>query len=341
MKADYHFHPNLHCKRPEKRLTLIWQAFQHHELDAVICTEHTYKNAPDAYRQLVHSKPEAASTHVFPGVELISREGKGIEIIAFAKEDWYDHHRQLLMPMTMGFGEIIDYLERSDLYWFIPHPFLIGNPLLRIFGNTNQLLNFLHYVPSIEVKNGCYEHLRSLIEALPLPIAIPLAIQLQKRSDLRFQLKDDHDYRFLAVGSDAHHPEDIGLHVDIPTQGNPICRESAFKILVTNCNVESIHLSPTSFSPRRLIHMCWTTFSESCMKREWRRYQNQHWAFNTAQPRASRLPPNVLDPQVKRQDIYKEMKNRRDQYRNEKVSYGNGHEWQSKATATKDEIDLI
>lgn len=92
MKTDYHFHPNLQAKNPEKRLRHIWDAITANRLDAIICTEHAYKNAPNAYRRLVAAKPENARTHIFPGAELITNEGKGIEIIAFAENDWYDHH---------------------------------------------------------------------------------------------------------------------------------------------------------------------------------------------------------------------------------------------------------
>ena len=116
MKADYHFHPNLHAKNPEKRLQRIWDAIIANELDAIICTEHAYKNAPDAYRRLIATKPANAKTYIFPGIELITNEGKGIEIIAFTENDWYDDHPLLLKPFAMNLSETSLYCSLEKLF---------------------------------------------------------------------------------------------------------------------------------------------------------------------------------------------------------------------------------
>jgi len=283
MKADYHFHPNLHAKKPEKRLQSLWKAIMSSGLDAIICTEHTYKNAPVSYRQFVQAKPADAKTHVFPGAELISKEGKGIEIIAFAEEDWYDNHPLILQPLTMSFSEMVAYLEQSELHWFIPHPFLLGNPLKRLCPSTEKMLDFLNSVPALEVQNGCYLLLEKLYRTLPWQwFREKQAVKFRSSVQLPPSLIPRGNHQFLAVGSDAHHPRDIGFHVDIPTQRNVTKRSEVFHALTTNTSVDNVYIPPQTLSIRHLLYTAWTTFSEACMKREWRRYEYQHQVFEVA-----------------------------------------------------------
>ena len=279
MRADYHFHPNLQAKRPEKRLQLIWDALQTQRLDAVICAEHTYKNAPSAYRKLMGAKPKSARTHVFPGAELISCEGKGIEIIAFAEGDWYDDHPLILQPLTMCFADMVTYLEQSNLYWFIPHPFLLGNPLKRLFPSSKKMLDFLKHVPAFEAQNGCYLLLERFYRSLPWHwFSDTQATRFHNSVHLTTSLLPNGEHQFLAIGSDAHHPRDIGFCVDIPTRGI-YDRSKAFHMLVTNTAVDNVYVPSQTLSLRHLLYTAWTTYSESCMKREWRRYEYQHRAF--------------------------------------------------------------
>lgn len=278
MKADYHFHPNLHAKMPEKRLKRIWEALKSQDIDAIVCSEHVYKNAPDAYRQLLGAKPHDAKTHVFPGAELITKEGKGIEIIAFAEHDWYDDHPKLLEPLTMSFKEMVDYLEASDLQWFIPHPFLLGNPLKKLYPGHEGLMEFLRTVPAYEIQNGCYLLLEEFYRMLPIRwFSHTQAAKFRDSVLLPPHRVPDGKHRFIAVGSDAHHPRDIGFCVDIPTEKPVTDRSEAFRFLTNNTAVENIHIPFQAFSLRHLMYTGWTTFSESCMKREWRRneYRNR------------------------------------------------------------------
>lgn len=285
MKADYHFHPNLHAKQPEKRLRELWDAISANDLGAIICTEHAYKNAPTAYRQLVHAQPSNATTHVFPGAELITKDGKGIEIIAFAEDDWYDEHPLILEPLTMSLAEMIAYLEASNLHWFIPHPFLRGNPLRRLFPDEDQMSDFLKRVPAIEIRNGCYLLLEKFFCSIPWSLLKNCESgKLCESVQLTSSMIPCGKYDFLAVGSDAHHPRDIGFSVDIPTHGNRPTREEAFRALVTNKTIDVVHIPPQCFSLRHLIYTGWTAFSEACMKREWKRYEYQHAAFSQTIP---------------------------------------------------------
>lgn len=286
MKADYHFHPNLHAKNPDKRICSIWDAIIENDLDAVICTEHAYKNAPDAYRKLIAAKPFNSKTHIYPGVELITNEGKGIEIIAFAKEDWYDDHPLILEPFAMNFSEMISYLQKSQLQWFIPHPFLPGNPLKKLFHDEDKMLSFLKQVPAFEMQNGCYLLLEKLFRYLPWSWLHKVELKLRNSVQLSPSLAQGN-HNFFAIGSDAHHPQDIGLYVDIPTTKQQPNRKEAFLALITNKTIDNVHIPSQCFSLRHLLYTCWTTYSEWCMKREWHRYAYQHEAFEI-EPAAQR-----------------------------------------------------
>ena len=278
MKADYHFHPNLHAKKPEKRLERIWEAISKHQLNAIICTEHVYKNAPDAYRRLVESKPADAKAHIFPGAELITRDGKGIEVIAFAEEDWYDEHPKLLEPFAFTLSEILGYLEKTDLHYFIPHPFLPGNPLRQFYPEKNAMNGFLRSLPAFEVSNGCYLLLEYFLDCIRFK---KIANALRQSVQIRLSGISEREraHRFIAVGSDAHHPRDMGFCVEIPS-AKGIGRHDAFSLITSNCDVRMIHIPKQALSLRHLLYTCWTTFSEYWMKREWRRYGYHHTSFS-------------------------------------------------------------
>ena len=279
MKTDYHFHPNLHAKNPEKRLRRIWDAITTSGLDAIICTEHAYKNAPDAYRRLIATKPTNAQAHIYPGVELITNEGKGIEIIAFAEHDWYDDHPLLLKPFAMNLSEMLTYLQDSDLQWFVPHPFLPGNPLKRLFPDEGSMLDFLSQVPAFEMQNGCYLLLEKFFEYMPWTWLHNVEKKLRDSVQLSQSLVKNGEHAFYAIGSDAHHPRDLGFYVDITTSKPQPNRTEAFQVLITNKTIDAVHVPSQCFSLRHLLYTGWTTFSESCMKREWHRYAYQHEVF--------------------------------------------------------------
>lgn len=280
MKIDYHFHPNLQAKCPDKRLGRLWDAIREHKIDAIICTEHVYKNAPDAYRRFIQAKPGDIDTCVFPGAELITKEGKGIEVIAFAEHNWYAEHPLLLQPLTLSLDEMIAYLQQSNLYWYIPHPFLIGNPLKKKYATEEAMQAFLASVPGVEMHNGCYLMLEEFYRKLPL--ALFHTHQAEKfRTSVQLSSVPGDGHAFLAVGSDAHHPRDVGFCLEVEGDASELSRTDLFEFMITNKQFQSVRIPQATFSLMHLLYTGWTTFSEYCMKREWRRYQNQHAAFTT------------------------------------------------------------
>ncbi len=268
MKADYHFHPNLQAKYARKRLRHIWAAFRKHQLDAVICAEHTFKNAPAAYRRLVKAKPANARTHVFPGAELVTKDGLGVDVIAFARDDWYDRHPRLLEPFSMSLQEMLAYLAASDLEYFIPHPYLIKNPLKEMYSTDEDMCAFLRTMPGYEAVNGCFLNTERMMErSLVLRhITGRLRKNLRECSRPSAHRIPGSTAGFVAVGSDAHHPWDIGLCVEIASSSQPD-RDQAFSLLRRNRDISRLICPPAKASARKFWVMAWTAFLEACTRR--------------------------------------------------------------------------
>ena len=272
MKVDYHLHPNL-SSNPKRRLRAIWRELSEHRIDAIVCAEHDFKDAPHAYRTLTAARPHGASTHVFPGAELRTNDGKGIDVIAFAEHDWYDDYPELLQAYSMSLREMLTVLERSGLRYFIPHPFIIGSPLPKRFSTEEEMDLFFQSIPAFEAHNGAFLLLEHFFQ-------YPALKRLSKR--LRYNLRtgaavDLEKYRlphhsFLAVGSDAHHPWEIGFSVEIPSDGMKSRRE-IFEILTSNTEIQTLHFPQFQWVVPRLLATALTILHESiqCHVIGWKR----------------------------------------------------------------------
>ncbi|MFA6039242.1 MAG: hypothetical protein WCV62_00745 [Candidatus Peribacteraceae bacterium] len=266
MKVDYHVHPNLPTRHPEKKLAKLWQAVERHRLDAFICAEHSFKDAPGAYRALVAAKPKHVRCQVFPGAELATSDGGGgVDVVAFAREDWYDEHPRLLEPFSMTLAETVRTLEASGLRWFIPHPTIMGTALRRQFPGQGEMREFLASVPAFEARNGTHlliEHLCTHPLARPFLRGVRdrLRASAEPRLDLYFR-----EHAFLAVGSDAHHPRDLGYCVEFP--GRAAGRRHVFERLTRNTDIQTLHLPAFSYALPRLLATAGTAFHEWCMRK--------------------------------------------------------------------------
>lgn len=268
MKVDYHFHPNLPLlKDPSKRLRKIWEAFGRFGLDAVICTEHAFKDPARAYRELLAARPNHLRTHIFPGAELVTNDsGPGIDVIVFSEEDWYEDYPELLEPYNFSLFEMLEVLEGSDLSYFIPHPYLLRNPLKKLFRGTTRMRAFLSQVEAFEYVNGCYLSLEKLCSVFPFGgrRARRVFQESARPSPSKLPLEPR---TFVAVGSDAHHPRDVGLSLDISCE-DPEDRHAAFRALTrSNASSSSISYGAPSYALPALFHMCWTTFDEALQRR--------------------------------------------------------------------------
>jgi hypothetical protein len=267
MRVDYHLHPNLQAKSTARRLRALWSAIDTHRLDAVVCAEHTFKNAPNAYRQLKRSQPKDSRTHVFPGAELTTSDGWGIDVIAFADHDWYDQHPRLLEPFSMPLREMLSYLEQSDLQYFIPHPFIFKNPLQDLYGTDEEMKAFLQTVPAYEGFNACCLAIESVLRSRPLrkPCARVRA-NVRAHCQPKKELLPERSWQFIAVGSDAHHPGDVGFSVEIPCPA-PRSRIEAFRRITQNTDISRLHAPPMRGALGKMIRGTWTTASEGAIRR--------------------------------------------------------------------------
>ncbi len=271
MKVDYHLHPNLQGEHASRRLRAIWRALSKKHIDAIICSEHTFKDAPGAYRALTAARPEGDKTHVFPGAELVAKDCHGIDIIAFAEHDWYDEHPRLLEPYAMTLREMLSYLRNSDLHYFIPHPLIVSSTLRKLYPTEEEMQEFLSTVPAFEAFNASFlllEHLFQYPALRPLLKRFRHRLRAGASVDLSRYQKPNHN--FIAVGSDAHHPWEIGFCLEIP--GNETeNRHSVFEKLTTNTVINTLHFPRFNWTVPRLIAMGWTTMCEGLMRRELRR----------------------------------------------------------------------
>ncbi len=277
MRADYHLHPNLHPKRPEKRLARLWKAIERHQLDAVVCAEHVFKDAPGAYRRFAAGKPKHLHCHVFPGAELVTRDGNaGVDVIAFAEHDWYDEHPRLLEPFTMTLRQMIGYLEASNLQWFIPHPVVITSPLKTLYPTQEEMQEFLAGVPAFEARNGCFvltEHLCTF--PVLHPFLRTFRNRLRESAEPVLQRYARETHQFFAVGSDAHHPREVGYSVEVP--GKAGSRAHVFRLLTTNTDLTTLYLPSFTNPIPRLLHAAATTLREWRMRKAGMRTTEQDW----------------------------------------------------------------
>ncbi len=279
MKVDYHVHPNLRGENTSRRLKAIWKALHQKHIDAIVCAEHTFKDAPAAYRALTAARPGNARTHVFPGAELVAKDCRGIDVIAFAEHDWYAEHPRLLEPYAMTLREMLCYLKNSDLHYFIPHPLAVGSTLPGLFPTDAEMQSFLESVPAFEAFNASFLLLEHLFQ---YPLLRPLLKRFRHRLrtgasvDLQRYQKPTHT--FLAVGSDAHHPWEIGFCLEIPSDGTE-SRHEVFQKLTTNTVLNTLHFPRFKWIISRLLAMAWTTSCEGLMRRELRRELKDQQSF--------------------------------------------------------------
>lgn len=257
-------HPNLQARNAAKRLRALWAAFDREALCAVISAEHVFKDASGAYRRLVAARPAGANTHVYPGAELVSRED--IDVLCFAEHDWYDDHPELLVPYALPLRHLIARLEAVGLPYFIPHPYIANNKLKRLFPDPAELKAFLGTVQGFEVANGALLQLWQLLRlrGLRRPARrVRDRLCATAAPELRcFPVPR----KFIAAGSDAHHPAEIGsVYVELACREDD--RSAVFQAMTANTDPSRIHMAADRFSPRAFAWTTFTAFAEAGQKR--------------------------------------------------------------------------
>lgn len=130
IKVDYHFHPNLPLFLPffkaylsNKRARAIWNEFTKHKLDAVLISEHAYKNPRKTFEILEKNKPKNAKTQIIPAIEVLTKESTDVIVFAKNKKDIY-YYPELLTPRGLSMKELVSLINKDPLlYGIVVHPY--------------------------------------------------------------------------------------------------------------------------------------------------------------------------------------------------------------------------
>lgn len=279
--VDYHFHPNFNfrSRRIGRRSRRIWDAFERAELDIVICSEHCWKRPADSYHRLIDARPDEAQTMVLPGVEILTTEG--IDIVVFGHcPSWYEdtHLGECLEPFSTPLSEVIDrVVDSHDASGFIPHPYTAGQTgVIKHFGREGSR-DLAAKLGAIETSNNAFADTLSFTNWLG-PKMFP---KTQEKMILTQQLDDnfadDLDLNFVAVGSDAHCPREIGYGVHLEVDSKPESAEEAFRAMMTNQNAIGVDKFKAGMMRRagRAAKSAGTTFREFMDKRRIKRKQRR------------------------------------------------------------------
>jgi hypothetical protein len=257
LNVDYHFHPNLpkNNRRKSEKVDKIWNAFGTFNLDAVLVTEHAYKDPADAYFSL--KDQSLKNTKIFPGVECLTSEG--IDMIVFSKKESIYDYSELLTPYNFSIDELVQFIAgNKDLNGFITHPYTPGTTsIVKIKGEEVAREN-LNSLGAIEVHNSAFDNVLPYLQHLPLS----KVRRMKKTSVCPEEFYKDAKINFYAGGSDAHHVHEIGSHFRIDR------KKDIFHSIINNSGGEMI---VQKYSLAKIPYMTSTVFME------WLKKTNIKW----------------------------------------------------------------
>ena len=136
-----------------------------------------------------------------------------------------------------------------------------------VFVAKKRIRAFLASVPAVEAFNGCYLILEHICKTVH-----PARRLLRAKASLDLERLAPAAHAFLAVGSDAHHPRELGFSVEIPS--SPKNRREAFALLTTNTDISRLHFPRIDRLLPRIVFSGWTTLHEGMMRHELRRAED-------------------------------------------------------------------
>ena len=258
--VDYHFHPNLPKgkKRARVKCHKIWASYEKQNINTVIVTEHNFKNPERAFRIMKETKPEHC--HVFPGMEHVTEEG--IDVLIFHRDETI-YQCKSLAPFALSLEDTIKIAEENNYACCLAHPHsLAQSSIIKRLGHE-KYFEYLNLICAVEISNASFDNLVKIFEK-------PILRKIFKNKLINIyntKKLPESDYpekiKFLAVGSDAHHPKQIGTHCSIEVNG-----EDLFDRITSNINpyiTEKI-LKKTDF--RILLISAYITFFEGLQKKK-------------------------------------------------------------------------
>lgn len=233
LRIDTHVHPNLKLFSrylTRRKARKMWQAFTNHHLDAVIVAEHAFKQPVQAFGAMKRYRPNGAHTHLIPGVEALTKEG--IDVIVFSRDEYIFQQKDILTPYKLSFEELVLRIEQDDrLYGVVTHPFVLSATGMIAHYGIDQIRQSIQRLQFVECHNMCLWYLRIVFEWLGLSRRFPrLYRSFLSTEDVP---RDIIGSGIVFGGSDAHHPWDIGSHLQVHTQHTALY-DAVFDALITS-----------------------------------------------------------------------------------------------------------
>ncbi len=217
LRIDYHVHPNFPRSRARatRRAHAWWRAFARTRLDAVILSEHSYKQPIASFELLSATRPRSARTEVFPGVEVLTKEG--VDLVVYADSlDALRPARALLQPWGLSYEAAVHEIGSRGLSAYITHPAGAGKTSVGKHKGCDFTRAMLAKVGAIERHNAAYLDVEHFFERLPHTLMGRFLRVCDERSHTPEEFYHGVAFRYWAGGSDAHHPSELGSHVAIP-----------------------------------------------------------------------------------------------------------------------------
>lgn len=232
IRVDYHMHPCLpkNKNRALKKCQKWWEFIKKHKLNCVLITEHVFRDCKRAYKLMKETQPE--DIFCFPGMEHISKEG--IDTVIFSSsEDIYNYKE--LKSFKMTYYELIDFvLKHQDLHAFVTHPYFIGYSSVAKNMGHEAYGYALDELRALELSLGALDNVYLFLDKFPFyKNMFKKTAQSINRS--RNLYKDEHyGIRFFTAGSDAHHFDNLGTHLEINSEEEINTPEQVFNLLIDN-----------------------------------------------------------------------------------------------------------
>lgn len=240
LRVDYHFHPNLplivpffnkyFCRRKAEK---IWQAFEKHQLDAVIISEHSYKRPKTSFQLLQQYQPKNAKTLLIPGVEAITKEG--VDLIIFAKDETDVYSKKdLITPWKLKLNEAIELIENDKkLFGIVVHPHTPGTTSIYRIGGPEITHSAIEKLGFLEKHNCSFTFSIKVLKGLGLHKIFKKKYHQMINTEV---VPPDliKKNTITTIGSDAHHASEIGNYAEIQVSPD---EKDIFKIITTKSGV--------------------------------------------------------------------------------------------------------
>ncbi len=213
-RIDTHFHPNFLFRLPKpfwviRQAKNIRNGFKKHDLDAVIITEHVFKNPALSYKILLEQKPADAKTLLIPWVEASTIEW--IDMIVFSKDTYVYTCEPIMTTKHLSFDEMIEYVNNDDrLYGVVTHPFSPSQTAVTKHYPIEKVLEATKKLWYIEKHNASFIGIKRRLESWSLS-SLSLVKKFLDQIALLDDVPSEHYEKdsILLWGSDAHHPDDL------------------------------------------------------------------------------------------------------------------------------------